>query len=52
MWEYIREHNLQNPKDKRQILLDEDLRKIFKVKSFTAFSMNKYLSQVIKNTDA
>lgn len=50
MWEYIRGHSLQNPADKREVQLDKPLQDIFKVKTFTIFSMNKYLStQIIKN---
>jgi chromatin remodeling complex protein RSC6 len=45
MWEYIRRHELQDPKDKRQINLDSALFNIFKVKKFTMFSMNKYISK-------
>lgn len=48
MWEYIRAHDLQNPADKREILLDAKLKEVFKVDSFTMFSMNKYLSDHIK----
>ena len=28
MWEYIKKHDLQNPSDKREILLDETLQKV------------------------
>jgi upstream activation factor subunit UAF30 len=47
MWEYIREHNLQNPQDKREVLLDAPLKRIFGVNTFTIFSMNKHLSDVL-----
>ena len=47
MWEYIRAQSLQNPADKREILLDAPLRAIFNVDSFTMFSMNKYLTEHI-----
>lgn len=30
IWEYIKKHNLQDPKDRRKIILDEKLSKIFK----------------------
>ena len=50
MWEYIRGHDLQNPADKREVRLDKPLQDIFKVKTFTIFSMNKHLSsQIVKN---
>lgn len=29
LWEYIREHDLQNPENKREILLDEEMKKVF-----------------------
>ena len=29
MWEYIRSHNLQNPENRREILADDKLRKVF-----------------------
>ena len=45
MWAYFREHDLQNPKDKRQIILDEALRGVFGVKKFTGFNMNKHLTK-------
>jgi upstream activation factor subunit UAF30 len=45
MWEYFKAKELQNPKDKREILLDEPLRAIFKVKKFTMFSMNKHITK-------
>lgn len=47
MWKYIKEHDLQNPKDRRQILCDQALEKIFKRKKMTMFNMNKHLTSVI-----
>lgn len=44
MWEYIKEHELQEPSDKRQINCDKELKKIFKRDFVTMFSMNKFLS--------
>ena len=29
MWEYIRSHHLQNPENRREILADDKLRKVF-----------------------
>ena len=46
LWAYFRENNLQNPNDRREILLDKKLQKVFKRKSVTMFSMNKFLSPV------
>jgi len=45
LWEYIRANNLQNPKDKRKIMCDEKFQKVFKAKSVTMFSMNKFLGK-------
>lgn len=46
LWIYFKEHQLQNPKDKREILLDDKLERVFKRKKITMFSMNKFLSPV------
>ncbi|KAL3843932.1 hypothetical protein ACJIZ3_001335 [Penstemon smallii] len=47
IWEYIRENNLQNPKDKRKIICDDSLREVFRVNSIDMFQMNKVLSKHI-----
>ena len=44
VWDYIKKHELQDPKDKRNILADDKLGKIFGKKSATMFEMNKLLS--------
>nr|WP_308461836.1 SWIB/MDM2 domain-containing protein [Sphingomonas folli] len=44
VWEYIKKHNLQDEKDKRQINADAKLEKIFGKKSASMFEMNKHLS--------
>uniref|UniRef100_A0A7S2U805 DM2 domain-containing protein n=1 Tax=Attheya septentrionalis TaxID=420275 RepID=A0A7S2U805_9STRA len=43
LWDYIKKHNLQNPEDRREIILDKRLYAMFGVKKFTMFSMNKYI---------
>lgn len=48
MWEYIKKHDLQDPKDKRQINADATLEKIFGKKSVSMFEMNKHLSAHLK----
>ena len=48
VWEYIRKHNLQNPEDKREILADDKLKKVFGKDRATMFEMNKYLAQHLK----
>ncbi|KAL0587125.1 hypothetical protein ABG067_003183 [Albugo candida] len=45
LWKYIHEHQLQDPTDKRKILLDDNLRNVFKRDSFTMFSMNKFVKR-------
>lgn len=50
MWDYIKEHQLQNPEDRREILCDEKMRPIFGQK-MTMFSMNKILSNFLYNPD-
>jgi chromatin remodeling complex protein RSC6 len=45
VWEYIKSHNLQNPENRREILADDKLRKVFGKDKVTMFEMAKYLSQ-------
>lgn len=45
IWEYIKKHNLQNPKNKRNILADDKLKIIFGGKAeVTMFEMTKLVS--------
>ena len=48
VWEYIKAHKLQNPKDGREILADDKLKKVFGKPKVTMFEMNKYLAQHLK----
>ena len=48
MWDYIRSNNLQNPQNKREILADEKLKKIFGTDRCSMFDMNKHLSRHLK----
>ncbi len=48
MWDYIKKNNLQNPENKREILADDKLEKVFGTKKVTMFEMNKYLAQHLK----
>jgi chromatin remodeling complex protein RSC6 len=41
----IRKNNLQNPANKREIVADEALKKIFGKDKATMFEMNKFFSQ-------
>uniref|UniRef100_A0A914ZV90 DM2 domain-containing protein n=2 Tax=Parascaris TaxID=6254 RepID=A0A914ZV90_PARUN len=43
MWAYFRSNNLMDPKDKRYVLADEPLMKLFKKRRFLAFGMMKDL---------
>ncbi len=46
IWEYIKKNNLQNPKNKRDILADEKLKVIFGGKGeVTMFEMTKLVSK-------
>ena len=45
IWEYVKERELQDPEDKRQIRCDEPLRAVFKQDRVHMFTMNKILSQ-------
>jgi upstream activation factor subunit UAF30 len=48
MWEYIRSRNLQNPENRREILADDKLRKVFGKDKVTMFEMNKHLTGHLK----
>jgi chromatin remodeling complex protein RSC6 len=45
VWDYIKTHNLQNPENRREILADDKLRKVFGKDKATMFEMNKHLAQ-------
>ena len=45
VWDHIRKNNLQNPNNKREILADDKLKKVFGVVKCTMFEMNKHLSR-------
>ena len=44
IWDYIRSNNLQNSENRREILADDKLRKVFGKDKVTMFEMNKYLA--------
>ena len=48
MWDHIRKNNLQKPANKREILADDKLKKVFGVDKCTMFEMNKHLSRHLK----
>ncbi|XP_062102113.1 upstream activation factor subunit spp27-like [Humulus lupulus] len=52
MWTYIRDKNLQDPNDRRNIICDEPLRDLFGVDSINMFQMNKALSKHIWSLDS
>ena len=44
VWDHIKANNLQNPQNKREILADDKLKKIFGKDKVSMFEMNKHLS--------
>lgn len=48
LWEYIKKHDLQNPSNKRNILADDKLKKIFGKGEVTMFEMTKLVSAHMK----
>ena len=48
MWAHIKANNLQNPENKREILADDKLKKIFGGDKASMFEMNKHLSKHVK----
>ncbi|KAL8939703.1 MAG: hypothetical protein Q9216_003217 [Gyalolechia sp. 2 TL-2023] len=51
IWEYVRQHNLQEPSDKRWIRCDDALKAVFKAERVNMFTMNKLLAQNLYNPD-
>ena len=45
MWEHIKKNNLQNPQNKREIVADERLKKVFGVDKCSMFEMNRHLAK-------
>ena len=45
VWDHIRKNNLQNPANKREILADDKLKKIFGKDRCSMFELNKHLSR-------
>lgn len=48
VWEYIKKHDLQDAKDRRQINADAALKKVFGKDSASMFEMNKYIAAHLK----
>jgi upstream activation factor subunit UAF30 len=48
VWDHIRKNNLQNPENRREILADDKLKKVFGKDKVTMFEMNKHLSAHLK----
>ena len=48
VWDHIRKNNLQNPQNKREIIADDKLRKVFGKDRVSMFEMNKHLAQHLK----
>ncbi|XVF17739.1 hypothetical protein REPUB_Repub10bG0149600 [Reevesia pubescens] len=44
MWDYIKEHNLQDSSDKRKVICDEKLKELFDVETFNGFTITKLLA--------
>ncbi|KAL4929197.1 SWIB/MDM2 domain protein [Aspergillus undulatus] len=51
LWEYIHEHDLQDPSDRRQIRCDDAMRAVFKQDRIHMFTMTKILSQNLYSPD-
>jgi chromatin remodeling complex protein RSC6 len=49
IWDYIRQHNLQDPNDKRTIVADDKLRPVFNGKDrVSMFEMTKLVNSHLK----
>ena len=45
VWDYIKKNNLQNPENRREILADDKLGKVFGTDRVTMFEMNRHLAR-------
>ena len=45
IWDHIKKNNLQDPKNKREIVADDKLRAVFGKDRVSMFEMNKHLSR-------
>ena len=52
LWEYIKSNDLQNPKDRREILCDDKLRALFGLDSVKMFQMNKVFNIMLFHANA
>ena len=48
VWDYIKKNNLQNAENKREIVADDKLKKVFGKDKVTMFEMNKHISKHVK----
>jgi len=48
VWDHIKKNNLQNPENKREILADDKLKKVFGKDKVTMFEMNKHIAKHVK----
>ena len=48
LWAYIKKHNLQNPKNKRNILADDKLSKVFGKKEVSMFELASLIGKHLK----
>lgn len=51
VWEYIKGHDLQDPNDRRQIICDDMMLRVFKQDKVHMFTMNKILNQQLYPKD-
>ncbi|KAF2212697.1 hypothetical protein CERZMDRAFT_67700 [Cercospora zeae-maydis SCOH1-5] len=51
IWAYVKERNMQDPNDKRQIVCDDKMRAVFKADKVHMFTMNKLLASHLYPVD-
>lgn len=51
VWAYIKDNDLQNPEDKRNIMADDNLRPIFEKDEVSMFEMTKLISSHLSDPD-
>jgi upstream activation factor subunit UAF30 len=49
IWDYVKQHNLQNPENRREILADENLKPLFGKDKITMFEVGKIVNSNLES---
>jgi len=49
IWDYVKQHNLQNPENRREILADDNLKPLFGKNKITMFEVGKIVNSNLES---